>query len=151
MKREVKNPIGFYTIGIVGLFLAGFFLLVLFGANSYRATVALQNDSMDRRALLAYFAASVKARDAQGAIGVEDSEFGQVLVLCDGDYTLRIYRHDGKLLEDFAAADAPLSPADAQEIAATETFRVERESGLLTVCTDAGKAVLRLRSEGSEI
>ena len=46
MKKEHRSPIGLYTIGVAALFLAGFFLLVVFGAQSYRNTVAGQNGNM---------------------------------------------------------------------------------------------------------
>jgi len=153
MKQGEKNPIGFYTIGIVALFLAGFFLLVVFGARSYRGTVASQNGNMDHRALLAYPATAVKANDIRGAVEVRESEKGQVLVIADGDsgYALRVYRHEGKLVEDYSAIDAPLQPSEAQTIAETKEFSVERPRGdLLVVHTDAGRAVICLRSEGSD-
>ena len=52
MKEDNRSPLGLYTIGIAALFLAGFFLLVVFGAQSYRNTVAGQNGNMRSRALL---------------------------------------------------------------------------------------------------
>ena len=151
MKQRERNPIGFYTIGIVGLFLAGFFLLVVFGAKSYRAAVSGQGDNMEQRALLAYVATAVKSHDTAGAVYAAESEFGPVLTIEDGDsgYALRIYRYEGALLEDFAADGMPLSPADAQTIAPTETFAVEGpENGRLTVTTDAGRVIVQLRAEG---
>ena len=45
VKKEGSSPLGF-SIGIVALFLAGFILLVVFGAQSYRDTVSGQNDNM---------------------------------------------------------------------------------------------------------
>ena len=59
MKREGTSPLGLYTIGIAALFLAGFFLLVVFGAQSYRDTVGGQNRNGEARAELAYLAAAV--------------------------------------------------------------------------------------------
>ena len=73
-----------------------------------------------------------------------------MLILTDAvsGYALRIYRHEGDLVEDYAAAGAPLSPEDAQIIGPTDTFRVERErEDLLRITTQAGQVLLRLRSE----
>ena len=149
MKHHRKNPTLFLSVGVMALFLAGFLLLVVFGARSYRDVVDSQYGNMDERALTAYLSASVKANDSSGAVSVEDSEFGQVLVVNDGrtGYALRYYRYNGQLAEDFARIGAPLDPDSAQLIAPTERFSVERGEGdLLIVTTDAGRAVLHVRS-----
>ena len=154
MKRKVQSPLGFYTIGIAALFLAGFFLLVLFGAQNYRDTVAGQNENMRSRALLSYLSTVIKGYDEKEGIAVQDSEYGQVLVIHDGDsgYALRIYRYEGDLVEDYGAADAALSPKNASVIGPTEEFQLEGpESGILSITTDAGHVLLHLRSEGSGV
>ncbi|MBQ9662853.1 MAG: DUF4860 domain-containing protein [Oscillospiraceae bacterium] len=149
MREEKRSPLGLYTIGIAALFLAGFFLLVVFGAQSYRGTVAGQNGNMHSRALLSYLSTTVKAYDAAAAVSLrEDAELGQVLVLADGNsgYALRIYRYNGVLLEDYAAADTPLRPEEAQRIGETGLFEAELVTGsLLRLNTDAGSVLLRLR------
>lgn len=150
MKRQSSSPLGLYTVGIAALFLAGFFLLVVFGAQSYRNTVAEQNGNMASRALLSYLSTTVKGYDTRGAVRIEQGEDGTVLHIADGDtgFALRIYRHDGMLLEDYAAADSPLSPESAQAIGATELFEAALSDGLLRLQTDAGEVLLHLRSEG---
>ena len=153
MKREGSSPLGLYTIGIAALFLAGFFLLVVFGAGSYRNTVAGQNDNMDSRALLSYLATTVKGHDSAGAVSVLEGAEGSILVLAEGDtgYALRIYRSGGILVEDYAPLESLLRPGEAQSIGATNIFTVEREgSDLLRLTTDAGQILLRLRSGGAE-
>ena len=151
MKKTGQGGLGLYTIGIAALFLAGFFLLVVFGAQSYRNTVGGQNRNMHSRALLSYLSTTVKAYDAEDAVRIdEDGKLGKVLVLSEGrsGYALRIYRADGSLVEDYARADAALRPEDAQIIGATEVFDpVLTTDGLLTVSCDAGKVLLHLRSE----
>ena len=80
MRKEHHSSIGLFTIGITALFLAGFFLLVVFGAQSYRNTVAGQNGNMQSRALLSYLSTTVKGYDAADAVLLtEDPEVGQVL------------------------------------------------------------------------
>lgn len=149
MKHRGRSPALLFAVGVMVLFLAGFLLLVVFGARSYRDVVESQYGSMDERSLSAYIATGVKANDTAGAVSVEDSPYGQVLVVTDRDsgYALRYYRFEGSLVEDFARADAPLAPAEAQIIAPTERFMIEKsEEGLLTVTTDAGQTLLSLRS-----
>ena len=151
MKKNGQSGLGLYTIGIAALFLAGFLLLVVFGAQSYRDTVKGQNRNMHSRALLSYLSTTIKGYDAEGAVRVdEDGEHGKVLILSEGrsGYALRIYRANGSLVEDYARADAALRPEDAQIIGATEVFDpVLTADGLLTVSCDAGKVLLHLRSE----
>ena len=151
VKREGSSPLGLYTIGIAALFLAGFFLLVVFGAGSYRNTVSGQNDNMDSRALLSYLATTVKGHDSAGAVAVREGAEGSILTLADGDsgYALRIYRCGGVLVEDYAPLDAGLRPEEAQSIGVTALFTVERQGDLLRLSTDAGQILLRLRSGGA--
>ncbi|MBO5543901.1 MAG: DUF4860 domain-containing protein [Oscillospiraceae bacterium] len=150
MKHNKSSPLGLYTIGIAALFLAGFFLLVVFGAQSYRNTVAGQNDNMQTRALLSYLATTVKGYDSRGAVSVrEDPAVGKILQLEDGSsgYALRIYHQDGVLLEDYAADGEALRPEDAQTIGRTALFEPElAPEGLLRIRTDAGQVLLQLRT-----
>ena len=152
MKKGQTPSLGLYTIGIAALFLAGFFLLVIFGAGSYRNTVSGQEANMQSRALLGYLSTTVKAYDAAGGVTVAETEAGQTLILLDGDtgYALRIYRHDGNLVEDYAPAGSALNTDAAEIIGATESFTVETPApDLLSVRTDAGHVLLHLRSEVS--
>ena len=149
MKRGGGSGMGFFTIGVAALFLAGFFLLVVFGAQSYRNTVAEQNGNMATRTLLSYLSMCIKDNDTAGSVSVRDTEYGPALIVADGDtgYALRIYRYDGALVEDFAASDAALKPDSAEVIGATDLFAVtEMENGLLAVDTDAGRVLIRPRS-----
>ena len=149
MKQHGKNPILLLSVGLAALFLLGFLLLVAFGAKSYRDVVDSQYGNMDARALGAYLAASVKANDSRGALRVEETAYGQVLVVTDREsgWALRYYRFDGQLVEDFARAVAPLAPEEAQPLGPTERFSVDcGGEGLVTVITDAGRTLLCLRS-----
>ena len=153
MKNSGQNGLGLYTIGIAALFLAGFFLLVVFGAQIYRNTVGGQNENNRSRALLSYLATTVKAYDVRDALTVEeDAEYGKVLVLREGGsgYALRIFRADGRLMEEYARLDSPLCSEDAQVLGETERFEPELEGRLLTVTCDAGKVLLHLRAGAEE-
>ena len=152
MKREGSSPLGLYMIGIAALFLAGFVLLVVFGAGSYRDTVSGQNDNMQSRALLSYLSTTVKGYDAAGAVSLAEGPEGAVLILRDGDsgYALRVYRSGGMLVEDYAPQDAALRPEEAQGIGETARFEAAFAApDLLSLTTDAGRVLLRLRSGGA--
>lgn len=141
-------------IGIATLFLAGFFLLVVFGAQNYRGTAAERSGNMDDRALLAYLSTIARANDRENSLTLrKDSDYGDVLVIADGDsgFAVRLYRADGALVEDYSLADAPLAPESAQHIADTERFEITEDGGLISVYTDAGRVLIHQRSgEGRE-
>lgn len=150
MKQTKSSPVGLYTIGIAALFLAGFLLLVVFGAQSYRKTVSGQSENMQNRLLLSYIATSAKYNDTSGSLSVGEGPEGQALIISDGDsgYALRIYRYNGALMEDFASEKSPLSPESATKIGQTEIFRIETVSdGVLSVETDAGRVLISPRSQ----
>ena len=151
LKHEHGSSIGYFTIGIATLFLAGFLLLVVFGAQSYRNVVSAQNSNMTSRTLLSYIATCVKASDTENAVSVTETADGQILKVADGNtgYGLFIYWHDGKLLEEFTSLESQLSPESAEVIGYTDVFSVREVSdGLISVTTDAGRILLHIRSEG---
>lgn len=152
MREREGSPIGFYILGICALFLAGFLLLVIMGANAYRNSVAGQEKNNQIRGLLSYVSAIIRANDAQDSVYVleQDSPEGaQVLIVADGSgYASRVYCHDGYLVEDYGALEAAYDPENAMKIGRTTTFQVDvfQEEGALLVTTDEGQIRLRLRS-----
>ena len=150
--RKSGSGQGLYTIGIAALFMAGFLLLVVFGAQSYRRAVDVRQGSMENRALLAYLAAASRGYDQDGGMSVsEDPSYGTCLTFKDGDtgYVLRICCHEGYLLEEYARANLSFNPKDARKIARTDTFAAEwAGDNLLRVETDAGYVYLYGRSGG---
>ena len=93
MKRGSFSQ-GFFTLGI-----AGFFLLVTFGAATYRETVEGQGENNRTRALVSYLSTCLKANDRAGALSWEacteqDAMNGALFTIADGDsaYALRIYQ-----------------------------------------------------------
>ena len=150
MSEKERSPLGRYTFGIAALFLAGFFLLVLFGALTYRNTVRSRNANYEARALSAYLTTAARANDSENSLRVyDDPAVGQVISVADGDsgFAFRIYRYDGHLVEDYNEADLDLNPNGAQIIGDTQTFAVEAAAdGLWAVYTDRGRALIGLRS-----
>jgi len=153
MKKSYSSPLGLYVIGIAALFLAGFLMLVIFGAQTYRHTVGVQNGNNHTRATLSYVTAAVRAADTAGGVRVEeavldDGTVTQVLSLADGDtgYVLRIYLHEGSLMEEYARAEAPLTPSASNVIGETGLFEVEKDGPVLRVRTDEGSVLVHLRA-----
>ena len=148
MKSRSGSPQGIYTMGIAALFLAGFLLLVTFGARTYRDAAENQANNNDARALLSYLSTCVKGGDAAGNVAVLEEGQGPVLEVRNGaGYALYIYQNDGKLLEEYKAVGGTLNPQSAGVLGETEVFAVERVTGkILRITTDAGSVLLTLRS-----
>lgn len=154
MKRGSRSPVGYYTMGIASLFIVGFFLLVVFGAQIYRDTSDSQNRNNEDRAVLAYLSSTIRAGDEKGAVEVTEGENGTMLVLYDApgvtDYATRVYLYHGQLVEDYGRMGAGLSPAGAQKLGKTNTFDIEQTKDTLSISTDCGRVFIHLRSEGGE-
>ena len=156
MRQDGRSPVTYITMGIAGFFLAGFFLLVVFGAQTYRGIVEGQTQNNHTRELLGYLATCAKAYDSEDSVTVfyeENREFRPVLVMTDRDsgYALRIYAYEGFLVEDYGQADSELNPGLAMVIGETETFSVEEISeGTFEVRTDAGIVLFHARSGKTE-
>ena len=149
MKQDGNLPMAFYTMGIACLFLAGFFLLVFFGARSYRDAVTGQTENNQSRVLLSYLSPCVKASDSAGAVKLLENDGSQVLSIADGEsgYCFRIYWQDGRLMEEYGLEQAQINPAAAREIGETKKFSVEEVSeDTFAVTTDAGKVLFHMRS-----
>ena len=149
MKQDNRSPVTFMTMGIAGFFLAGFFLLVVFGAQTYQGIVEGQSRNNHTRELLGYLATCARANDSEGAVQVLEHEDGPLLVIADGDtgYGFRIYRHEGILVEDYGPLESEVSPQTAMAIGETEVFQVEKQSeGVYAVTTDAGTVLFCARS-----
>ena len=147
-----RNAVGLYTVGVAALFLAGFFLLTVFGAQTYRAAASAQTAHNAQRAMLSYLSTSFKGSDRTGGVHIRNDD-GTVLVLEDGSgYALHLYARGGELLEEYTQVGAPLHPEEAESLGQTETFSArEVRPGTLEVTTDAGRVLVCLRSaEGLE-
>ena len=152
MGSSRRSPLGLYTMGIAALFLAGFLMMVVFGAQTYRDTAASQAYGNDERAILSYLSTCVKGGDSAGNVKVTSGEYGQVLTVGDGSgYALHIYRYGGELLEEYRALGTTLSPENANVLGKTDIFVIETPvADTLRITTDAGAILLHLRSGVAE-
>ena len=153
--REKSSPLGYYTIGIAALFLLGFLLLIVFGAGVFRDTAATQDENNQTRALRSYLVTCSQAASPEDVEVKDEGEGpeGQVLVIRDGGsgYGLHIFLHEGKLKEYYGRLDTVLDPDEAQPIADTSSFSVEKcAEDAYAVTTDAGRAILHIGNNGQE-
>lgn len=150
MTMKETRALSFFTIGILGLFLGGFFLLVILGAKSYRTTVAHQDYNNETRALSSSIINSVKASDTLEGVTVQNIDGKPVLCIADGNtgYSLYIFQEDETLLEQYAKVGTGLSKDMATVIGKTSVFEVWQEEGAVILKTDEGKSVIAIRSGG---
>ena len=144
-KEKQSVSLGLFTLGIAALFIGGLLMLVVFGAVSYRTMVSVQRDNDETRALSAYLLTTLTERRTD-PVRIEDSSFGQVLVVSEEEtgYAIRIYCHEGELVEDYARDGSELNPLNANPIGTTGFFEVrEASEGLLAITTDAGEVFAR--------
>ena len=149
MKRTKSSPLGWYTVGIAALFFAGFLLLVIFGALTYRNAARSQSGNCGARSLTAYLTTIARANDSENSVRIYDSAYGTVLSVADGDsgFAFRIYRYGGHLVEEYEESEAELAPESAQAIGDTEVFSAGwLTDSLFAVQTDAGRALIGVRS-----
>lgn len=149
MRQENKSPVALITVGIACLFLAGFFLLVIFGAQTYCGIVEGQTQNNHTREMLGYLATCVRTNDSEGGVTILENGGSPVIVIADGSsgYALRIYLHEGVLVEDYGELGSEIDPELAMEIGKTEIFQVEEWAhGIYAVTTDAGMVLLHARS-----
>ena len=147
--RQNSDLAGFYTMAVAWIFLAVFFLTVIFCAQTYGEIAAGQAGNNEKRALLSYLSTCVRMNDTPGAVSIGQAQGEPVLVIADGHsgYALRIYRHGDSLVEDYGELDGELYPDMAQVIGKTEEFSIEElGNDAYAVVTDAGRVVFGLRS-----
>lgn len=148
MKKSGSSLVGFYTMGVAGLFLVVFFLTVIFGARTYLSIVAGQTENNETRAILSYLATCMRTNDTEGAVEVYEEDGITVLAIADGGsgYGLRIYQYQGVLLEEYGRMGDELYPEDAQVIGETAVFQVEEVAErTYAVTTDGGRVLFHAR------
>ena len=152
MKRN-NSHIGFYTIGIVALFMAGFLLIVIFGANIYKGTVESQSQNSNTRAILSSISSLSRAETRGGIAVIDDDVYGQVLIVDDEDtdYAQKIYSYDGALVEELSLKTEDIDPASAQVIGMTEKFEISKKADdMLVISTDAGEVMIHAGKEAAD-
>ena len=126
-------------------------LALVAGASSFGSLTAMQNANDQRIMTLGPIISSVRANDASGSVSAGKGPEGRALVLtqsdAEGSYETRIYLHEGKIVQEYALADAPYAPEKATALADSSSFEFGYGNGLLTVRTDAGEAIIALRNQ----
>ena len=131
-RRSVQHGMqGAFVFVLLGLFALMSILLVLYGSQMYRTTVAYSEVNNEQRVLSSYIRSMVRAEDAAGAEGIP------VISLYEDingtEYVTWIYTWEGTLYEQFTGADRPFVPEHGTMIAKAADLSAQIEDGVLHV------------------
>ena len=140
MRQNVKvqhSMQGVFVFVLLGLFALMSTLMVLLGAQMYRATVARASDNNGYRVPSAYVRSMVRAMDSEDAVSVQTLEGLPVVALReqidDEAYVTWIYPYEGQLYEQFTEAEYDFDPEMGTPICPVSGFEPSLENGVLTV------------------
>ena len=148
MTRRFGGDRGHTIAGVFVYLLLGVFevvstMLVLVGAQAYRATTEHAEAHNPDRTLYAYMLNSLRGDDNAGTIELR-SEEGIDLLAVSYDYgwevlEKRIYCYDGYLRELLTSPEYEFVPGNGEQICEAETFRAQLSGDLITIeltCAD---------------
>ena len=136
-KSHAHSISGFVVFLLLGLFALAGCMLVLFGAQAYRATVDRTSAHSNARVLETYVRNAVRANDSEGALQVKTLEGRSVLCFTEKDegetFTTYVYYDDGHLMELTAGDEYGFHPESGEILCDAADFQVEQEGQLLRV------------------
>lgn len=131
-----------FTLALFCVFAGSALLVVLIGANVYKATIREMGENFNTRTSLTYVSTKVSQNDVEGAVYLGELEGIQSLVLekqIEGEiYQTWIYYYNGSLCEVFIKEGTALRPSGGSSIIKVTSFRFESvdSSTLRMVSTD---------------
>lgn len=132
---------GAFIFVLLGLFALMSTLMVLLGAQMYRATVDRSQYNNEHRIMGAYVRSMIRSMD-DGLISIEEPAGIPALALrevWEGDeYVTWLYQYEGELYEQFTDAEDDFNPERGTRICPANTLKAEIKDGLLTVNLTGG-------------
>ena len=133
---------GVFVFLLLGVFAVFSTMLVLVGAQAYRATATHSEEHNAQRSIYTYLLNSIRGDDSLGMLEVENEGGIDVLAVHydfeSGSYVKRIYCWDGSLREQLSSVKYEFDPAKGDAIAPADNFYAHMADGLLTIeLTDA--------------
>jgi hypothetical protein len=147
MGKRMKTFGDLLTVIVMAVLFLVILLLVVFSAVSYQKAVDIHDANNNTRAVLSYVITAVKANEAE-TVGISEKDGMQVLTLSDGEtgYEQQIFFKDGKVLESYGKAGAPLDPEEALVIGEAKRFEIGYlTENLLEIKTDIGNSYVHIR------
>lgn len=139
----------FMTVLLAVFFIALLSGLVV-GVNMYRYAAQTQMETDKVRMSTGLLSSYIKTNDRENVLGVGMGPEGKSLVLTErsdsGGYETRIYKHEGKIVQEYSLAGSAYTPQRAQVLEESDSFDFKVDGKLLTVMTDNGSVSVALRS-----
>jgi len=132
-----------------GLLVVSVLFMVYTGAALFRR-VTIQREKADHlRATVSYVQNQICFCEDKSAIYLEQGPEGDMLCLPmnGGQYEIRIYQYENSLREELSMPGMPAEPADAEKIAAVDSFEISLEDNLARIRIDGRSAFASLRSQ----
>ena len=133
---------GVFIFVLLGLFALMSTLMVLLGAQMYRATVDRSQYDNENRVMGAYVRSMIRSMDG-GEVSVEEPGGIPALALKetidDEVYVTWLYQYEGKLYELFTELEEGFNPDDGTEICPANSLSARLEGSLLTVDLTNGR------------
>lgn len=128
---------GVFVFLLLGVFAVFSTLLVLFGAQAYRATTERTDAHGEDRMLYAFVLNSIRGDDERGVVGLRNEDGIDMLTVFynyDGEpYEKRIYCYGGYLRELLVPAGYEFDPESGEEVCPAQSFLPQMSGGLLAI------------------
>lgn len=139
-----------FTVALLAVFFVVLMTGLVTGALVFRAVSTAKADADELHMQTGLLANTVRMNDAADSVRRGQGPEGDALVLAerigDGSYETRIYLYEGAIVQEYALADRPYSPAEAQPLVTSDAFAFAMDGNKLTVVTDKGAFSVSLRS-----
>lgn len=122
------------------------FSLIGAGTNAYSGIIDNKQNTQSARVAYSYINMKLKQNDEAGCVSVEETDFGNALVILseDGEYVTYLFCSDGTLYECVTAEGDTPSIAAANRITTLEDLTLERHGyyiDIICVCK-SGESLL---------
>ena len=149
-KPDGRGSSHLFMVVLLAVFFMALMAGLIVGVSMYRYAAQTQMETDSIRVGTGLLTSYVKANDRENVVGVGEGPEGKSLVLTErldsGTYELRIYKHQGKIVQEYSVAGSAYTPARAQVLVDSDTFDFSVDGKLLTITTDQGVIGVALRS-----
>lgn len=136
MEKNQWKLSGLGVLAVFALMAICVLMVLLAGAEGYRAIVDREERTFDSRTAAQYLTTRIRQSDRTGTVAVEDFGGTEALSLREQiggkGYVTRIYCHDGWMWELFTPETGDFSPEDGEKLLELEALSFRLEGGMLT-------------------
>lgn len=129
---------GVFVFLLLGVFAVFSTMLVLVGAQAYRATTERTEDHSLDRTIYTYLLNTLRGDDAAGVVRIREENGIDMVAIAYDDYggdlmEKRVYCYDGYLRESLTSTAFEFDPVMGEPICEAESLRAEMSGDLITI------------------